>query len=117
MISYFSKKAEDALGGFNKVIQNDNSGEPKDSYRDVINDVLGLKPEQTQALISILKKGQQVESDDVALIFEALVVRIHWKSVVGHLESVALSGMESHPLTPLQRKLILSLKAAREQFD
>jgi hypothetical protein len=112
-ISYFSKKAQDALEGFN----NDNSGELKDSYRDVINDVLGLKQEQTQALISILKKGQQVEPDDVALIFETLVVRIDWKSVVGHLKSVALSGMESHPLTPLQRKLILSLKAAREQFD
>jgi len=117
-ISYLSKKAEDALGGFNKVIQKYNSGEPKDSYRDVvINDSLGLKPEQKKALISILKKRQQVEPHDVTLIFEALVVRINWKLVVSHLKSEALSGMQSHPLTPLQRKLILSLKAAREQFD
>lgn len=115
-ISYFSKKAEDVLEGINSI-QKDNSGESKNSYKDVINEALGLEPEQKKVLIAILKKGQQVEPDDVALIFEALVVRIDWKSVVGYLKSMALSGMESHPLTPLQRKLILSLKAARERFE
>lgn len=62
-------------------------------------------------------KLQSVEADAAARIFESLVERVDWKSVLGQLKSVTHHGGEPHPLTPLQRQLLLSLKAAREQFE
>jgi len=63
------------------------------------------------------QKLQNVGADAAAHIFATLVERVDWKSVVGQLKSATLFGAKPRPLTPLQRQLLLSLKAAREQFE
>jgi hypothetical protein len=46
-----------------------------------------------------------------------LVEKIDWSAVVKHLKSDSLGGTPAVTLSPLQRQLILALKAAREQFE
>jgi hypothetical protein len=53
----------------------------------------------------------------IAELFRALVEQVDWKAVVGRLKIAAQSGEQPRSLTPLQRKLLLLLKAAREQWE
>lgn len=46
-----------------------------------------------------------------------LVERVDWVHVVKQLKSASLVGEGARSLTPLQRRLLMSLKSAREQFD
>lgn len=58
------------------------------------------------------------KTDTFKYIFEALVEKVDWKLVVRKLKSKTYNtGGERSSLTPTQRQLLLSLKAAREQFE
>ncbi len=66
---------------------------------------------------ALLAKAGHIGAHLAAHYFKVLVEHFDWKEVVGHLKSVSLLGGKARPLTPLQRQLLLSFKAAREQFD
>lgn len=91
------------------------TGAPKIESKNL--DAEALDAVLERAGVTVRHKIQSIEVDAAAHLFKALVERIDWKSVVGQLKSATLLGEERHPLTPLQRQLLLSLKAAREQFD
>ena len=84
-----------------------------------------LKSTESSVLKTVLEnmsagfdnKLRSVEAEAVAGIFETLVEQVDWKSVVRQMKSAKLSGKNYRPLSPLQRQLLLSLKAAREQFE
>jgi hypothetical protein len=66
---------------------------------------------------ALLAKAGHIGAHLAAHYFKVLVEHFDWKEVVGRLKNVSLFGGKARPLTPLQRQLLLSFKAAREQFD
>jgi len=66
----------------------------------------------------LLQKALQgVEIDTFDNIFQTLVEHVDWKAVVAKLKTAPPLTDQPRMLTPLQRQLLLSLKAAREQFE
>lgn len=75
-------------------------------------------PVELAALLASLRgSGERIDAQLVARLFGVLVERFDWKSLVGRLKAAARTGAGEQALTPLQRRLLLSLKAAREQFE
>jgi len=52
-----------------------------------------------------------------AEVFQLLVQSVDWAAVVKYLKTRNLAKVSLNMLSPLQRRLLLSLKAAREQFE
>ncbi len=75
------------------------------------------KSEYEELRHALTAKAGHIGAHLAAHYFKVLVEHFDWKEVVGHLKSVSLFGGKARPLTPLQRQLLLSFKAAREQFD
>lgn len=67
--------------------------------------------------ITVRRNLQNFKADAAVRLFEALVEQVDWRSVVSRLKLETRLGVDSQPLPPLQRQLLLSLKAVREQFD
>ncbi len=68
-------------------------------------------------LLSLFQHAKKGNPDEISQIFSKLIELVDWNSVVADLKSTTLSGSLSLELTPLESKILLSLKAAREQFD
>jgi hypothetical protein len=50
-------------------------------------------------------------------LFQLIVKNVHWGAVVRFLKTRNLAAESPNVLSPLQRRLLLSMKAARQQFE
>lgn len=103
-VSYLGKEVGDFLGSLDR--RQDSQAEASDA----------LEPALQRIVATLVAKEQQPDADDLARAFAALVARVDWKSVLAALKNAAPADGQS-PLSSLQRRLLLSLKAAREGYE
>lgn len=114
---YLLGKASGWLGAKNGSRQSELPGQDS-SLEKLPDEQKSPVPEVLTKANGHLENGLQgLETMTIAELFRTLVEQVDWKAVVGRLKTAAQSGDQPRSLPPLQRKLLLLLKAAREQWE